>query len=234
MTSLSLGDAEVRAGPRDRPDRAVAERDRAGCPGRPTRHGPILYDGTAPAPSSDGRLDRSPAGWGYRSSTRAVAGRLQQTSASSGGGVSRGGTTYSTSPDTTGVMHVWHTPVRHAHRVRTSHASASSSNDPWGGAHSTDRPLRAKVTGNVGSPGVTGTGPGGCGWTAGAATTPGLTASRARNSSTWNRSGGTPRSVKSACMSRMNGSGPQTYTSASEGRWRSPSAWRLIRPDRTS
>jgi hypothetical protein len=44
------------------------------------------------------------------------------------------------------VSQVWQTPVRHAHRTGTSHASASSMRLWKAGAQRTFRPLRAKDT----------------------------------------------------------------------------------------
>src|SRR5690348_10543527 len=64
-----------------------------------------------------------------RSRTRSPVGLDEQISVSSGSGSSSGGTTYSVAPDSTRVMQVWQTPVRHDHRVGTSQTSASSSTE---------------------------------------------------------------------------------------------------------
>ena len=76
-----------------------------------------------------------------------LAGAAQQISTEPRPGGSSGYWTYLTVPSTTPVTHVWHTPLRHAYRVGTSHASANSRKVWKPGDHSTLSPLRANVTG---------------------------------------------------------------------------------------
>ena len=53
---------------------------------------------------------------------------------------------WETAPDSSGVMHMWHTPVRQLHRVGTSQASARSRRLLQLAAKGDEIPLRAKVT----------------------------------------------------------------------------------------
>ena len=63
---------------------------------------------------------------GYMSRTMSDRGREQQMSTWPSDGASSGSGEYETAPDSSGVMHVWHTPVRQLHRLGTSQASARS------------------------------------------------------------------------------------------------------------
>ena len=83
---------------------------------------------------------------GQRSRTMSPWGREQQISTLPSAGGSTGSGRYSTAPRMSPVSQEWHTPVRHAHRTGTSHASASSRMLSKAGAHGTFRPLRAKDT----------------------------------------------------------------------------------------
>src|ERR1700729_3864860 len=83
---------------------------------------------------------------GYMSRTTSVRGREQQISTWPSDGASSGSGEYETAPDSSGVMHVWHTPVRQLHRLGTSQASARSRRLPQLAAKGVETPLRAKVT----------------------------------------------------------------------------------------
>ncbi len=60
------------------------------------------------------------------SRTRSDRGREQQMSTWPSDGASSGSGEYETAPDSRGVTHVWHTPLRQLHRLGTSQASARS------------------------------------------------------------------------------------------------------------
>jgi hypothetical protein len=82
----------------------------------------------------------------YMSSTMSVVGRAQQISTCPSAGGSSGSGWQLISPDSSGVVQVWQTPVRQLHRLGTSQASARSSTLCRSPPNGAVIPLRAKVT----------------------------------------------------------------------------------------
>src|SRR5271155_2667574 len=104
----------------------------------------------------------------------------------------------------TPVSQVWQTPVRHAHRTGTSHASASSRRLWKAGAQRTFRPLRAKDTN-----GPTPADPAGwCGGRRGAAAMLGVLGGVEPKISVWMRLAATPQVPSSTARLFMKADGP--------------------------
>src|SRR5215467_10117274 len=103
--------------------------------------------------------------------TVSPAGCEQQMSTLPSAGLSSGSGLYATDPETNPLSQLWQTPVRHAQRTGTSHASASSRRLWYADAFQWAAiPLRAKETSGP----VLASAAGRCGLSAAAPTTPGV------------------------------------------------------------